>query len=86
MSHESRKYINNAILMSGALQNTWSIGENHLTVAFQIAKNFNETIDSYDELVGFLKTVSANDLHEFNFIETDNDILGIVFGPVIESK
>lgn len=72
--------------MSGALGNSWSMTDNHLDLAFQIAKELNETIDSYDELVAFLKTAPANELHRFSFVPSDNDVTAIRVGPVIESK
>lgn len=89
LSTESRKYIRNAIPMSGSTGNVWALAKekNNLELAFRIAKEINgKQLHTYDELVSFLKHVPANKLLAYNEMKTDNDLVEIVFGPVIESE
>lgn len=89
LSAESRKYFRNAIVMSGTADNFWamSIEENHLKLAYEMAEELNKTANSFDELVGFLKEVSIDDIHIYALLmNVKNDVFRIKLAPVIESK
>lgn len=89
LSAESRKYFRNAIVMSGTADNFWamSIEENHLKLAHQMAEDLNKTVNSFDELVSFLKEVPIDDIHIYALIlNLKNDVFQNKVAPVIESK
>lgn len=74
--------------MSGTSENLWalSIDENHLDWAYHIVERINETKNSFDELLSFLKGVSIDELVRHTFADLDNDVFKIIFAPVIESE
>lgn len=74
--------------MSGSVENYWSLSkdDNHLEYAYKIAEELNATANSFDELVIFLKNVSADELHSYTLLEKNDDLFEIIFGPVIESE
>lgn len=89
LSEESRKYFHNAIPMSGSVGNPWAFPSEHDHVqnAFEIAEKLGEPQNSYDELISFLKTTSADSLNPFSTTVAPNAVqISIVFGPTIESK
>lgn len=88
LSAESRKYFHNAIAISGASENFWamSIEENHVEFAYNMAEELNKTINSFDELVNFLKEVPIENIHWFMLTRENHDVFQIKFAPVIESK
>lgn len=74
--------------MSGSTESLWtmSIEPNHLNLAYYMAEQINETKNSFDELVDFLKVVPIENLHWFMFTDHDDDIFEIKLAPVVESK
>lgn len=89
LSDESRKYFHSAIPMSGSVGSNWALSkqENHLDLAFKLAKDLNQTANSYDQLVDFLKLVPADEFHLFGlFFGKKDDVFDITFAPVIERK
>lgn len=80
--------------MSGSVGNcwTWSKENNHLEIAYEIAKKeTNKSIQSYDELVAFFKEIPAEKLHWYNFVSylwygKEDDFFEVNFAPVIESQ
>lgn len=88
LSSESRKYFQRAILLSGAIDNHSALSEekHHLKRAHQIAKELGEPKNSVEDLVEFLKNVSANELSQFSTIQVaSNTLFMVAFGPIIES-
>lgn len=61
-SSESRKYFQNLIAMSGAVDNFWALAskDNHLSMAHKMAEDLGEPNDSFKELVEFLKMAPAS--------------------------
>lgn len=88
LSAESRKYFHNAISMSGVVDNHWAWSENnnHLEIAHKMAKEFNEPQNTTDELIAFLKTISAEKFNAYSKIITLTQLIDVPFKPVIESK
>lgn len=88
VSAESRKYFQNAIPMSGSIENYWAMSphKDPLEQAFQIARDLGKPQHSYEDLVAFLKAESADTLNRFSTIGFQkNALLHVEFGPVVES-
>lgn len=88
LSSESRKYIHNAIVMSGTADSIWSLSDenNHTALAHKIAAESGEPKSSIEELIEFFKTIPAEKIkytgmHESTYYRTMN----VKFSPVIES-
>ncbi|XP_055308325.1 esterase B1-like [Sitodiplosis mosellana] len=88
LSAESRKYFRNAIPMSGVIDNYWAMSEknDHVELAYKIAKDFGEPKDTYDELVNFLMSAPADKLSEYSLLVVPNILFEIAFTPVIERR
>ncbi|XP_055310975.1 juvenile hormone esterase-like [Sitodiplosis mosellana] len=88
LSAESRKYFRNAIIMSGVVDNYWAMSDNndHVELAYQMARELDEPKDTIEELVAFLKSAPPNKLSQnINIAETKLR-LPLPFTPVIERK
>lgn len=75
--------------MSGSTGNVWATAKekNNLKLAFRMAKEIGgKELNSYDELVAFFEQVPAEKLIPYNDVPSSNDLVEIVFGPVVESK
>lgn len=89
LSSESREYFRNAILMSGSAESYWALSpyENHLQLAFKIAKHLGEPIQTYDEAVKLFKSLPAEEFKQLTSIVGQlNERFVITFAPVIESQ
>ncbi|XP_055308597.1 esterase B1-like [Sitodiplosis mosellana] len=86
LSTESRKYFNNAISMSGVVDNYWALSEsnNHLEIAHKIANDFDGPKNSTDELIAFLKTIPADEFISYSHLITSTRLIDIPFKPIIE--
>lgn len=75
--------------MSGSTANVWAMAKekNNLKLAYRMAKEIGGTeLKSYDELIAFLQQVPAEKLTKYNGdFSPINDLVEIVFGPVVES-
>lgn len=88
LSSESRKYFNNAIVMSGTADSIWSLSElnDHTPVAYRIAVDSGEPKSSKEELIEFFKTISAEKIKYTAMYEgTYYRTINFKFSPVIES-
>lgn len=75
--------------MSGSTGNVWAMAkeQNNLELAFRMAKEIGgQELHSFDELVAFFKEVPGEKLNPYNNVPSNNDLVEIVFGPVVESK
>lgn len=74
--------------MSGTTENLWAMFEDndHLELAYKIAKDLGQPKESLDELTAFLQTAPADKLTVFSTIDTVDNIFTIPFGPVVESE
>lgn len=89
LSADSRKYFHNAIVMSGSSENLWamSIEDNHIELAHQIAREYNKTNLSFDELVEFLKEAPIESyFHWSMIIKFEHDVFLTRLAAVIERK
>lgn len=90
LNTDSRKYIRHSIPMSGSTANVWAMAKekNNLKLAFRMAKEIGgKELNSYDELVEFLKKVPAEKLIPYNGdFSPIHDLVEIIFGPVVESE
>lgn len=88
LSSESQKYFRSAIPMSGTADCMWGLSQDkhHLDVAYQIAKDFGEAKNSYDDLVTFFKSVPADKLNKYSTVIELNLMYKIQFGPIVEGK
>lgn len=87
LSAESRKYFRNAIPISGSAQNPFALSSatDHLQLAYQLAEKLGKTVDTFDELVAFLKNVPAEALNEYAIIDFAHfTMFRIVFAPIVE--
>lgn len=76
--------------MSGSTGNVWAMAKekNNLKLAYRMAKEIGgKELNSYDELIAFFKQVPAEKLIPYNGdFSPNNDLVEIVFGPVVESN
>lgn len=75
--------------MSGSTGNVWAMSKekNHLELAYRMAKEITgKQMKTYDELVAFLKHVPAEKLLPYGELKSKQDLVEIVFGPVVESE
>lgn len=85
LSAESQKYFRNAIVMSGSVLKFASMAtvENHLSHTYKMAEEFGEPKESIEDLVEFLKTISAKKLNDYAQISHTHT--SILYAPVVES-
>lgn len=87
LSPESRKYFNNAIVMSGTAFHYWAMSpyQTHVDVAHGMANKWNQSQHTLAGLVELLKNVPAQKLNEFSTPPFEST-LDFTFAPVIESN
>lgn len=86
LSDESRKYMHNAIPMSGTALNSWAMSPSntHVKEAYAMAAKWNQPQQNVTGLVELFKTVSTEQI--LDFIDTSlKPTLTIIYGPVVES-
>lgn len=85
LSPESRKYFNNAIVMSGTAFNYWAMSpyRTHVDEAHEMANKWNQSQHSLTGLVDLLKSVPAQKLIEFSSPPFEST-LNFTFAPVVE--
>lgn len=89
LSNESRKYINNAIVMSGTADSIWSLSEvnDHTALAYRIAADAGEPKSSVEELIEFFKRIPAEQIKYTAMYEgTYYRTMNFKFAPVVESR
>jgi len=74
-----------AIMQSGCAFNPWALNENHRVSAFKLANNLGCLSNDPNEIVKYLRNVSAIDLVKETKFKDDNDFLDYKFIPSIES-
>lgn len=86
MSSESRKYFQNAIILSGTTENVWArfTDTNHILLAHQIASDLGEPKESNDELIEFFKSVPADKIQNYGAMTLTHRDFRIKFAPLIE--
>ncbi|XP_055303123.1 carboxylic ester hydrolase-like [Sitodiplosis mosellana] len=86
LSAESRKYFHNAIPMSGVADHYWAMSEHndHVELAYKIARDLGEPKSTHDELIAFLKSAPAEKLDQYSTVAVPNVLVEIVFTPLIE--
>lgn len=72
LSNESRKYINNVIVMSGNADAIWSTYEenNHVSFAYEFAKSLGKPKNSTEELIEFFKTINSNHIRNTSMLNS----------------
>lgn len=89
MSAESRKYFQSAIAMSGTAFNYWAMSDydNHLGIAYEMAKGFGKPTVQLDKSVEILMSETPASINESLLSKISIDrTLSSLFGPVIESE
>lgn len=73
--------------MSGSIDNYWAMSEKneHLNVAFDIAKSLGQPQESFEGLIKFLLSIEANELSKYSRINSTQGRLEMNVLPVIES-
>uniref|UniRef100_A0A2S2PBR1 Esterase FE4 n=1 Tax=Schizaphis graminum TaxID=13262 RepID=A0A2S2PBR1_SCHGA len=72
-------------MQSGCAFNPWVLNENHRVSAFKLANNLGCLSSDPNEIVKYLRNVSAIDLVKETKFKDDNDFLDYKFVPSIES-
>lgn len=89
LSSESRSYFRNAIPMSGSVDDFWAMYKenDHLALAYKIAKDIGKPINSLEELIEVLKVAPANKLSEYS-VTTGflRRTFTTEFAPLVESE
>lgn len=73
--------------LSGTVDNYWAMSEenDHLELAYQIAKDLGEPQNSFNGLVNLLRSTPAQKLNPFSGLNQTYGRLEITFLPVVES-
>lgn len=87
LNDESRKYFHRLIAMSGTanIKDLYVEGD-HRCVMELFAKKYNQSGNSVEELIEWLKYVPANDINQF-FVDIaahEESIFKSIFNPIIE--
>nr|AVE15907.1 CarE [Rhopalosiphum maidis] len=85
MSPQSTGLFQKAIMQSGCAFNPWALNENHRVSAFKLANNLGCLSSDPNEIVRYLRNVSAIDLVKETKFKDDNGFLDYKFVPSIES-
>lgn len=86
LSKVSRKFFQNAIVLSGSTENVWAQSpyKNHVSLAHQIASDLGESKKSHEDLIAFFKTVPANKIQKYGAMTLSHQDFRISYGPIIE--
>lgn len=87
-SRESREYFRNAIVMSGTIDNMWSISDSNelLKFVYDIAREEGNPQKSVDGLIEFFKKAPAENISKYiNDLSYARRNPVTIFSPVIES-
>lgn len=83
---ESRKYISRYIAMSGTANGFNGITyEKHLCEVYDVARNATQSVNSFEDLIDYLKTASARDLQKLTKQPEFPRLKQLRYAPVIES-
>lgn len=75
--------------MSGSVNNYWAMSENnnHVEIAYQIARDLEQPKNTYQELVDFLKLVPSDIFNDYSALADAPTVLfNILLTPVIERE
>lgn len=90
LSTESRKYIQNVIIMSATAFNYWVTSEknDHLDIAYQLAKDMGKPTTQFNELVEILNSETPANLikYSLNPMTKLDRTIKLLLCPVIERK
>lgn len=74
--------------MSGTANSKWAFSDekDHVALANHIAEELGKPTNSLDDLIDFLKTIPAEKLAQYIFLDASLETNQFKFAPVIESN